>query len=137
MSAAGKRFRVTVPLGDISSQAGTKTRSGPEQVPLTLATADIVRVTGFPGELEEAAISGATVARLLEAAGPDPFNYEIMARELEGIARMVGHLVGVDDDEAGPYALQLALESIARRVEAMRKGFVADVYQVRAAEAAR
>lgn len=85
MSAAGKRFRVSVPLDAPAAPRdlrGDSPRNFP--APLTLATAHIVRVTGLSGEPEETIIPGATVARLLEAADDRVFDYELIACELRG-----------------------------------------------------
>ena len=94
-----------------------------------------MRVTGLPGEPKENVIPGATVARLLEAAADDRiFDPERIGCELRGLAEIVGQL---EDGGAGPYVLELALQSIARRVKAMRPGLPVDRYQVRATEGGR
>ena len=95
-------------------------------------------MTGVPGEQTEETIPGATVARLLAAADSGMFDLATIARELDGIAELVGQLDdGTGNDNAGPYFLELALQAIARRVEAMSPDLPVDAYHVRAAEAAR
>jgi len=67
------------------------------------------------------------------------FDLETIARELDGIAQLVGQLDdGTGNDNAGPYFLELALQAIARRVEAMSPRIPSlDRYQVCEAESGR
>jgi hypothetical protein len=152
MAGFERSFDHFAPLEDIA-RPGQKpeTRSGPEQVtsarhavsggppktpPLTLAAANIVHVFALGSER---IIPGVTLARLLRAAddhADGAFDPGRIACELMGIAELVGQLGGDEVQPAGSYFLELALRSIARRVEAM-KDLPADAYQVRPAEAAR
>jgi len=92
-----------------------------------------------PRPAREKIIPGATVVRLLAAADSQMFDLETIARELDGIAQLVGQLDdGTGNDNAGPYFLELALQAIARRVEAMSPRIPSlDRYQVCEAESGR
>jgi hypothetical protein len=62
MRLSRKRVRVTVPLDvPAPSREGDPTRA------LTLDSANVVRVTGAPGQREEEVVPGDTVACLIEA----------------------------------------------------------------------